>query len=120
MYIMFAIAIVFMFVGVVLLDNDNPLGGGVFAISFFVIILFVFLNISFLVELPKMREKVKNPQFFTARELAEFNNRVADIKSRPLWYLGYDLRGIDYVDLDSAGAMKMDFDKTYEKEDGEK
>lgn len=62
-------------------------------------------------EIKTLREKMKNPQHFTSKDIAEINNDIAEIKAMPFLYFGFDISEIDYIDIDSASSMKIEIEE---------
>ena len=89
-------------------DNDETSAVPLVAIGLNGVIFSIVMTISMLFNLRDLRDILDNPQRYSAVELSNANKSVANIKRRKFLYYGFNLDGIDFIELDSAGAIKVD------------
>lgn len=107
MLILFVIALVGSLIGCLFLVGDNDCGLSIFCISFSLSLFFGLISLSFWLDIKEMKEKIKHPQYYSAQELSDVNRNVAGIRIHPFLYYGFNIDGIEYIELDSAGSVKI-------------
>lgn len=89
-------------------NNDETIAEPMISIGLTGVVLSIVMIISMLFSLRDLQDVLDNPQRYSAVELSNANKSVAKIKRRKFLYYGFNLDGIDFIELDFAGAIKVD------------
>jgi membrane-bound ClpP family serine protease len=93
--------------------NDAVLITGTVAsvIGFLVCLASITLFIMIPLEIAKYKEMQRSREYFTSEKLNEFNAFVAETKTFPFMYWGYDLTGIEYIKPSEGDSVKVEVKK---------
>lgn len=115
--ILLIIGIAFVIIGLHICDisgfNDAVLvaGSSLSVIGLLAGLASIIMLISIPLEIAKMKEMQRSREYFTSEKLNEFNAFVAETKTFPFMYWGYDLTGIEYIKPSEGDFVKVECKK---------
>ena len=116
-FILLIIGIAFVIIGLHICDRSGYsdiatiIGGALSITGILAGLASITLLIMTPLEIAKYKEMQRSREYFTSEKLNEFNAFVAETKTFPFMYWGYDLTGIEYIKPSKGDSVKVEVKK---------